>query len=105
MQLDCVLQIWGLACRADSFDRVVDRIFELDGNGGIRQFEGGYTDYVFPKEGETEPSPKRSYSKAFEPFGWVIGTGNYTDYIDDQVASIEKDFSSYVTGRMTLFVI
>ena len=70
-----------------------------------QEADGGYTDYVFPKEGETEPSPKRSYSKAFEPFGWVIGTGNYTDYIADQVASIEKDFSSYVTGRMTLFII
>lgn len=70
-----------------------------------QEADGGYTDYVFPKEGETEPSPKRSYSKAFEPFGWVIGTGNYTDYIDDQIASIEKDFSSYVTGRMTLFII
>ena len=70
-----------------------------------QEADGGYTDYVFPKEGETEPAPKRSYSKAFEPFGWVIGTGNYTDYIDDQVASIEKDFSSYVTGRMTLFII
>ena len=70
-----------------------------------QEADGGYTDYVFPKEGETEPSPKRSYRKAFEPFGWVIGTGNYTDYIDDQVASIEKDFSSYVTGRMTLFII
>lgn len=70
-----------------------------------QEADGGYTDYVFPKEGETEPSPKRSYSKAFEPFGWVIGTGNYTDYIDDQVASIEKDFSSYVTGRMILFII
>ena len=70
-----------------------------------QEADGGYTDYVFPKEGEPEPSPKRSYSKAFEPFGWVIGTGNYTDYIDDQVASIEKDFSSYVTGRMTLFII
>lgn len=70
-----------------------------------QEADGGYTDYVFPKEGETESSPKRSYSKAFEPFGWVIGTGNYTDYIDDQVASIEKDFSSYVTGRMILFII
>lgn len=70
-----------------------------------QEADGGYTDYVFPKEGETEPSPKRSYSKAFEAFGWVIGTGNYTDYIDDQVASIEKDFSSYVTGRMILFII
>ena len=36
--------------------------------------DGGYTDYVFPKEGETESSPKRSYSRAFEPFGWVVGT-------------------------------
>ena len=40
---------------------------------------GGYTDYVFPKEGETESSPKRAYSAYFEPFDWVVGTGNYTD--------------------------
>ena len=46
---------------------------------------GGYTDYVFPKEGETEASPKRSYSEYFEPFDWVVGTGNYTDYIDDDI--------------------
>ncbi len=70
-----------------------------------QEAEGGYTDYVFPKEGETEPSPKRSYSKAFEPFEWVIGTGNYTDYIDDKVASIEKDFTSYVTNKRTTFII
>lgn len=47
--------------------------------------DGGYTDYVFPKEGETESSPKRSYSRAFERFGWVVGTGNYIDYIDETV--------------------
>lgn len=69
-----------------------------------QEADGGYTDYVFPKEGETEPSPKRSYSKAFEPFGWVIGTGNYTDYIDDKVASIEKSFSSYVSTRQAVFI-
>lgn len=50
------------------------------------QPDGGFTDYVFPKEGETEYSPKRSYSKLYEPFGWVVGTGNYTDYIDDIIA-------------------
>lgn len=70
-----------------------------------QEADGGYTDYVFPKEGETEPSPKRSYSKAFEPFEWVIGTGNYTDYIDDKVASIEKDFTSYVTNKRITFII
>ena len=51
-----------------------------------RNPDGGYSDYVFPKAGETEPSPKRAYSKSFEPFEWVIGTGNYIDYIDTTVA-------------------
>lgn len=56
--------------------------------------DGGFTDYVFPKEGETESSPKRSYSKEFAPFGWVVGTGNYTDYIDDAIASQEQVFEA-----------
>lgn len=50
-----------------------------------QQSDGGYCDYVFPKEGGTENLPKRSYSRLYEPFGWVIGTGNYTDYIDEIV--------------------
>ena len=60
---------------------------------------GGYTDYVFPKEGETEPSPKRSYSEYFEPFDWVVGTGNYTDYIDTAIASQDKVFSDYAMKK------
>lgn len=51
-----------------------------------QEADGGFTDYVFPKEGETQALPKRSYSKSFEPFGWVVGTGNYTDYIDQAIA-------------------
>ena len=54
--------------------------------------DGGYADYVFPKEGETEYSPKRSYSKAFTPFNWVVGTGNYTDYIDDIISAQKLKF-------------
>ena len=60
-----------------------------------KQEDGGFTDYVFPREGETESSPKRAYSKAFEPFGWVLGTGNYTDDIDDDVLDVKNEFSSY----------
>ena len=51
-----------------------------------RNPDGGYVDYMFPKAGETEASPKRAYSKSFEPFEWVIGTGNYIDYINTTVA-------------------
>lgn len=65
---------------------------------------GGYTDYVFPKEGETEASPKRSYSEYFEPFDWVVGTGNYTDYIDDDIAAQDKEFSSFVKKEAASFI-
>lgn len=60
---------------------------------------GGYTDYVFPKEGETQPSPKRSYSEYFEPFDWVVGTGNYTDYIDTAIAAQDEEFSGYAVKK------
>ncbi len=57
---------------------------------------GGYTDYWFPKEGESEASPKRSYSLAFEPFEWVVGTGNYIDSITEVVDTYkEKENEKY----------
>ena len=34
-------------------DNIVDRIFEMDGKGHIRQFEGGYTDYLEGKKRES----------------------------------------------------
>lgn len=65
---------------------------------------GGYTDYVFPKEGETQPSPKRSYSEYFEPFDWVVGTGNYTDYIDTAIAAQDKEFSGYAVKKVATMI-
>lgn len=49
--------------------------------------KGGYTDYVFPKEGSNENMPKRSFSMEYKPFGWVVGTGAYTDFIDNDIAN------------------
>jgi len=48
---------------------------------------GGYSDYFFPRAEGGKAAPKRSYSLAFEPFGWVVGTGNYVDDIDAAVAA------------------
>ena len=70
-----------------------------------KEAEGGFTDYVFPKEGETEASPKRSYSKAFEPFGWVIGTGNYIDYIDTTVAEKTQSISKGIKTTIAAILI
>ena len=59
-------------------------------NAGLEE-GGGYADYHFPREGETESSPKRSYSLLFKPFNWVIGTGDYTDDIDNLVQNYAKE--------------
>lgn len=42
----------------------------------------GFYDYYFPRPGEEEALPKRAYVKLYEPYGWIIGTGNYIDDID-----------------------
>lgn len=71
-----------------------NRLEAVDGNGNhyIRDLRaralagGGYSDYWFPRKGGGAPLPKRAYSALVEPFGWVIGTGNYLDDIEAVVA-------------------
>lgn len=63
-----------------------------------------YSDYLYPKEGKTDPMPKRAYTQYYEPFDWVVGTGNYTDYIDDQIAVTTESANEFTTQRMYMFV-
>lgn len=74
-----------------------------------RKEGGGFTDYWFPKAGETDASPKRSYSLAFEPFEWVIGTGNYTDYIDKTISDFadkeNAEFRANLIRTITIIII
>ena len=72
---------------------------------GGQNEDGCFTDYYFPREGETEASPKRSYSKSFEPFGWVIGTGNYTDHLDDEVQRHADELNAKLYKNVIFFVI
>ncbi len=70
-----------------------------------RKEGGGYTDYWFPKAGETEALPKRGYSLAFEPYQWVVGTGNYTDYIDQEIGILEEAERVALQKDVTVFII
>lgn len=56
-----------------------------------QQEGGGYTDYWFPKKVGEKAYPKRSYSLSFEPFEWVVGTGNYTDYVDEYIQAVSEE--------------
>jgi methyl-accepting chemotaxis protein len=61
--------------------RIEDK--DLKGTFYVKEFlakgkdGGGYVEYWFPKKGQAEPQPKRSYVLLFKPFGWVVGSGYY----------------------------
>lgn len=65
---------------------------------------GGYTEYWFPKAGETKPSLKRGYSKLYAPFNWVIGTGNYVDDIDKIIAEKQSAISGSLIGSIEISI-
>ncbi len=48
----------------------------------VKASGAGYVDYLWPKPGSTAPVPKISYVEGFEPWGWIVGTGIYTDDVD-----------------------
>lgn len=50
----------------------------------------GYTSYWWNRLGKEKPSEKLTYSRLFEPWDWVFGTGLYTDDIEEEVALRKK---------------
>ena len=50
----------------------------------LKQREG-YTRYFWRRLGEKEPVEKLTYSRHFDPWSWVIGTGVYIDDINREV--------------------
>lgn len=50
---------------------------------------GGYVEYVWQWKDQPERlEPKESYVKAFEPWGWVIGTGMYIEDVQAEIGRL-----------------
>jgi len=49
---------------------------------------GGFLAYQWEKAGESFPSPKISYGKLLEDWGWIVGTGIYVDDVEKEVWSV-----------------
>lgn len=68
----------------------------------------GYQSYWFPRANETKPMMKRGYVKLFEPFDWVVGTGNYIDdinkIVEDKRNELNHDFLITVWTISALFL-
>ena len=91
-------------------DNVVDRIFELDGNGHAVQYEGGYTDYLAAKQRRTAaPAEKQSAAAPAQKQREKEKSGDWRRHaqklkftykeqkeyegIDDEIAALEERLS------------
>jgi methyl-accepting chemotaxis protein len=66
----------------------------------VRADGQGFVAYQWNKPGQEAASPKISFVKGFAPWGWVIGSGVYTDEIIGLVAK-----AALALGSMALLVI
>lgn len=62
----------------------------------------GYLDYYFPKAGGDVALRKRGYIKLYEPYQWMIGTGNYIDDIDAIMLEAEEEAQERFIGNLIL---
>jgi methyl-accepting chemotaxis protein len=65
----------------------------------------GYVSYYFAKPGADlkDVSPKLSFAKRFQPWGWTVGTGVYIDDVRDQI--VKNSLLAVGTGLAFLLVI
>ena len=75
----------------------------------VRRKGEGYIDYVWQwKDDPQRLEPKESFVKGFEPWGWIIGTGIYTDDVSAEIARIEQSLvntSLAISGAVVLLLL
>jgi methyl-accepting chemotaxis protein len=50
----------------------------------------GFVSYMWAKPGETQPTPKISYVKLYQPWGWIVGSGLYIDNFRAKISSLHN---------------
>lgn len=66
---------------------------------------GGYNEFYFTKADGVTVAPKVVYSEKFEPWDWVITTGNYVDDMNAEMKETENNMDKEFTTMITSFVI
>lgn len=55
--------------------------------------QGGFNQFYFTKSDGVTVAPKIAYSEMFEPWGWVVSTGNYIDEMDLAKAEVKEELN------------
>lgn len=65
---------------------------------------GGFNEFYFTKADGVTVAPKIAYSQKFEPWGWVITTGNYIDDMEAEIDTVRKDIEKQFNGMLFSFI-
>ena len=66
---------------------------------------GGYNEFYFTKADGVTVAPKLAYSEKFEPWGWVITTGNYIDDMDVEIQAKEAEIQQQFTQMLIAYAV
>lgn len=71
--------------------------------------KGGFNEFYFTKADGVTVAPKIAYSQIFEPWGWVVSTGNYVDDMNMEKAGVQqtldKQYQTTIIGMGVTFYV
>ena len=60
--------------------------------------KGGYNQFSFTKADGVTVAPKIAYSEIFEPWGWVVSTGNYVDDMQAGMDAVQAEIEDHTNS-------
>ena len=66
--------------------------------------KGGFNEFYFTKADGVTVAPKVAYSQIFEPWGWVVSTGNYVDDMSLEMSQVENRIQAQFVKMCILVV-
>lgn len=78
---------------------IIQEIMKSADNGG------GYNEFYFTKSDGVTIAQKLSYSEKFEPWGWVVTTGNYTDDMALDMSAVQTQIADQFSSMVHTIVI
>lgn len=71
--------------------------------------KSGYNEFYFTKSDGVTVAPKIAYSEIFEPWGWIISTGNYVDDMQLEMDAVkdglDTDYRGLLLRVVAVFII
>lgn len=65
----------------------------------------GMVKYYWAKPGFDKPQPKMSFVEMFQPWGWIVGTGEYIDNIEAKIIQMREAASDEIVASTSKIIV